>query len=343
LQKVGRKVFLVGHSTHLDEVTGMLEGAGCSVTRGRFITDARPYTEDELVSIAGAHDALMISSWERMTRRVLQGGGRLVTVAKYGIGVEKIDVNAATEFGILVTNTPVLENYLGVAEGAVARILSLAKRFKEAEASLRRGEWKTMMVDYVRGKTVGIIGLGRIGSRVAKLLQPWGARLLAADPYIPEEKAELLNVELVSVPILLAESDFVTIHCAATPETERLIGEPELRAMKKTAYLINTARGIIVDEIALHTALKERKIAGAALDVFEPEPLSLESLLLQPDLQGRLLLTPHISASTPEARRAMAFTQAKNCLDALKGVVPEFVVNPEVLPRWRQRLASPAA
>lgn len=331
---------MVAHQTHVDRMQKMLEDSGCRVTRGHFVTEAKHHSEQELIELVRDKNGLMVSSWEKITRKVMEAGPNLVTVAKFGIGVEKIDVDAATDIGILVSNTPVIENYLGVAESAVTRILVMAKRLKQSEQSLRRGEWKSAMSSYVKGKTVGIIGLGRIGSRVAKLLQPWGVRLLATDPYIPKEKADLLNVELLDLQTLLSQSDYVTIHCVATPETERMIGEKELRSMKKTAHLINTARGVIMDEMAVYRAVKEGWIAGAALDVFEPEPLSLESPLLSPEVSDQIWLTPHVSAATPEARDSMTMAQVKNCINALKGHVPEYVVNPEVLPKWRQRYNS---
>jgi len=187
---------------------------------------------------------------------------------------------------------------------------------------------------------VGIVGLGRIGSRVAQLLRPFEVKLLAFDPYVPTEKAKALEVELTALETLLKESDFVTLHAVETPETKGLIGEAQLRMMKPTAYLVNTSRGGLIDEGALAKSLREEWIAGAALDVFTPEIPQPDNPLLGKDIYFKTLYSPHAAALNPEVMWQMPIVQMENCLSALRGEVPEFVVNPEVIPRWRERVKA---
>ena len=333
-------VFVVCHKAEQAKIDRLIKAAGCQCEFGRFATDSQPYSKNELADIARRSDAMMVSSWESCTRPVMEASSRLRTIAKFGIGLEKIDLEAATSLGILVSHTPISENYVAVAEGTVARILALSKSLKSAEHSLRSGFWKSLLCTYMRGKTVGIIGLGRIGSRLARLLEPWELKIVAYDPYIPMDRFEFVGAEPVNLESLLRQSDFVTIHCNATEETSRMIGEEELRMMKNTAYLVNTARGTVLDDLALARALREGWIAGAALDVFEPEPLHSKSPLLSTDIADKIWLTPHVIAATPEARSRMAEVQVENCLRALEGEIPRYVANPDVIPLWRKRISS---
>lgn len=316
-----------------------LEAEGCSVAFGRPFEDpVGPYSEDELrAQVADADAVMMMGSRDRITRRVMEGGPKLKTIAKTGIGVEPIDVQAATDLGILVSNTPIPENYLSVAEGTVARILALAKCLKLADRNARLGRCRSITNTFLHGKTVGIVGLGRIGLRVAELLRPFQVRLVAYSPSVSPERGRRLGVELVDLATLLRESDFVTLHAVVTPKTRGMMGEAQLRLMKPTAYLINTARGVLVDENALAQALRQGWIAGAALDVFGLEPVPLDNPLLAEDLLEKTVLSPHSAAATPELRQKMPLVQLENCLRALRGETPEYVVNPEVLIRWRAR------
>ncbi|MBI3077679.1 MAG: phosphoglycerate dehydrogenase [Deltaproteobacteria bacterium] len=333
------KVFWLEPRPQRPDIVERLEAAGCEVVLGRPFTEAdKAFSEDELVELVRGMDALMVGTRERFTRRVMQAAPRLRTVAKHGIGVERIEVAAATDLGILVSNTPIPENYLSVAEGTMARILALAKQLKLADRNARAGAWKSITNVFVKGKTIGIIGLGRVGQRVAELLQPWEVRLMAFDPYVPKERAEALHVQLVDLPTLRRESDFVTVHAVATAETRKLLGEAQFRQMKPTAYLVNTARGLLIDEAALVRALKEGWIAGCALDVFDPEPPAPDSPLLAEAHFFKTLYSPHAAGGTPEVAQAMPTAQLANTLAALRGQVPRFVVNPEVIPRWQERL-----
>ncbi len=338
MEDQGWKVWLMVIQPEREDIVRALEAAGCEVTLGRSFTDTKHYTEEELVQKVQDKDGLMVSTGELITRRVMEAGGELRVVSKLGIGVEQIDVSAATDLGILVTNTPTEENFLSAAEYAVAMILSLAKKFKLADHNARLGLWRSVSNTLRRNKTVGIVGLGRIGSRVAQLLRPFEVRLLTSDPYVPTEKARALQVELTDLETLLKESDFVTLHAVQTSETRGLIGETQLRMMKSTAYLVNTARGGLIDEEALAKSLREHWIAGAALDVFEPEIPQPSNPLLAEDIYFNTLYSPHAAGLNPDVMRRLPMVQMENCLSALRGEVPEFVVNPEVIPRWRERI-----
>ena len=333
------RVFVTEARPGQEALRSALEAEGCSAAFGRPFDDpAGPYSEDELRTLLADADAvMMMGSRDRVTRRVMEGGSKLRTIAKTGIGVEPIDVASATALGILVSNTPIPENYLSVAEGTVARILALAKKLKLADRNARLGRWRSVTNTFLHGKTVGIVGLGRIGSRVAELLRPFQVRLVAYSPSVSPERARRFGVELVDLETLLRESDFVTLHAVVTPQTRGMIGEAQLRWMKPTAYLTNTARGVLVDEHALAQALREGWIAGAALDVFESEPVRPDNPLLAEDLFEGTVLSPHSAAATPELRQKMPLVQLENCLRALRGETPEYVVNPEVLSRWRAR------
>ena len=337
------KVVWIEHRPNRRDLIQAMEEAGCEVVLGRPFTDAaNEYSPDEIREMIADADALMVGTREHFPREVLAAGKRLGTVAKLGIGVERIDVPGATELGILVSNTPIAENYLGVAEGTLARILALAKDLKVGDRNARARKWRSVTNVYLKGKTIGIVGFGRIGRRVAELFQPWDVRLLAFDPYLSEQEIRQEGVEPVSLEALLQRSDFVTLHSVATSQNRNLIGPEELALMKPTAYLVNTARGALVDEPALAAALGEGRIAGAALDVFEPEPPSADNPLLAEELFDKTVYSPHTASSTPELSEKMPAVMVENCLRALRGEAPEFVVNPEVIPAWRARLTAVA-
>ena len=332
------KVWLTGRDAGREDIVRALEAAGCEVTLGRLFTDTWHYTEDELVEKVQGMDAIMISTGDgNITRRVMEAGGKLRVIAKRAIGVDDIDISAATDLGILVTNTPLELHYLSVAEYTVGMILAVANNFKLADYNARLGLWRSVSNMLLRNKTVGIVGLGRIGSRVAQLLRPFEVKLLASDPYVSSEKARALEVELTDLETLLKESDFVTLHAVETPETTGLIGEAQLRMMKSTAYLVNTARGGLIDEGALAKALKENWISGAALDVFKPEIPQPDNSLLGEDIYFKTLYTPHAATLNPEVMWQLPIIQMENCLSALRGEVPQFLVNPEAIPKWRGR------
>ena len=338
MKKQQWKVWLTGRDAGREDIIHALEAAGCEVTLGRLFTDTWHYTEEQLAEKVQGMDAIMISTGDgNITRRVMGAGEKLKVIAKRAIGVNDIDVNAATDLGILVTNTPLDLHYLSVAEFAVGMILALANNFKLADHNARLGLWRSVSNTLLLNKTVGIVGLGRIGSRVAQLFRPFEVKLLAFDPYVSTEKAKALEVELTDLETLLKESDFVTLHAIETPETRGLIGEAQLRTMKPTAYLVNTARGGLIDEGALAKSLREEWISGAALDVFAPEIPQPDNPLLDEKIYFKTLYSPHAAALNPEVMWQLPILQMENCLKALRGEVPKFVVNPEAIPKWRGR------
>lgn len=335
------KVFWAEPLPGRDDVVGALRDAGCEVALGRPFREAGSrLSEDELIQILRDMDAAMVGGRERWTRRVFEACPRLQTVAKLGIGVERIDTEAATELGILVSHTPVPENYLSVAEQAVGAIIAFTKNFKEGDRAARDGRWRGVTNTLVKGKTVGIIGVGRIGSRVAALLRPFEVRLLGTDPYLAPEELRRRGVEPAPLEALLAQSDFVTMHVTVNKDNVGMMGEREFRRMKPAAYFINTARGLVVNEQALTRALREGWIAGAALDVFEPEPPGRENPLLDPAFEGKTIFSPHTAGVTHEAMWVMPLEQVKNVQSALRGEPPEWTVNRDGIPRWKARWSA---
>ena len=236
-----------------------LRAAGHEVVIGRPLDQPgrTAYTEGDLGAAARDCHVILASHLDAITRGVMEAAPALRLVIVPFIGTDKIDIPAASALGVLVANSPTPENFIAVAEATIALTLLLQKRIKHNEAKLRRGEWAQRgdRGEFLFGKTVGLVGLGRVGSHVARRLVNWDVRLLAADPYVSEERARALGATLVDLPTLLAESDVVSLHASLTDETRLLIGEKALRAMKPTAVLINTARGEIADEEAVARAL----------------------------------------------------------------------------------------
>jgi len=336
------KVFVAEVAEPFEPFMESLSAAGCDVRLGRSMMDGTPYSEHEMVELVEDADALMGGSRETYTRRILESAPKLRILSKFGTGLERIDLNAATELGVLVANTPV--NSLGVAETAVAYILALAKKLKARDRGVAAGTWRSVGYEQMTGmllkdKVVGIIGFGRAGAAVARLLQPWDVKLLAYDPWRSPERGVPFDVKLTTLDRLLRESDFVTIHAAATPETNKMIGEAQFRVMKETAYIINTARGMLIDEQALVSALRKGLIAGAALDVFDPEPPEPDNPLFT-EFPDRVWLAPHAAAYSPEIRGMMLSTWVDNCLKALKSEIPQYTVNRDAVPKWQKRISD---
>lgn len=317
-----------------------LRAAGHEVVIGRPLDMAgrRPYTEAELIEQCRVADVLLASHLEQVTPAVMEHAEHLGLVIVPFIGVDKIDVPAATRLGVLVANSPTPENFIAVAEATIGLMLMLLKRVKRGEGRLRRGEWarREDRGDFLFGKTVGIVGLGRIGTHVARRLAAWDVRLIAADPYVAPDKAAGLGVTRVELPTLLAEADIVTIHAVLTAETRGLIGEKALRRMKPTALLINTARGELVDEAAVARAVQERWIAAAAVDAFVREPLPDPHPYRTVDPE-RLILTPHNIGHSEAGRRANLRLALEQILAAGRGEPPAHVINPEAIPLWRMK------
>jgi D-3-phosphoglycerate dehydrogenase len=217
-------------------------------------------------------------------------------------------------------------------------ILAITKRLKLADYKARQRQWRTFENTFLRGKTIGIIGLGNVGSRITELLKPFMVRVISYDPYIPAEKAQSLGVEMVELDTLLRESDVVSLHATETRENKRFLGEAQFRTMKPTAYFVNMARGGMVDEAALAKALKEEWIAGAALDVFDPEVPMADNPLLEEDIALKTLYSPHSAGLNAETQWKLANLQVEDCLRGVTGETPQYVVNPEAIPKWQQRI-----
>lgn len=270
---------------------------------------------------------------------VMDAAPKLRVIANYGVGYNNIDVDAATARGIAVTNTPEVLTET-TADLTWTLILAASRRVGEGERLLRSGRWKgwkpTQLLGHdVYGKTLGIVGMGRIGAAVARRARGFGMKVIYCDAFRLPAKAEReLGVRCVSFRSLLGRADIVTVHTPLTPETRHLIGTAELRRMKRTAVLVNAARGPIVDEKALAASLNQGRIAAAGLDVYEREP-KVEAALLKLE---NVVLLPHLGSASLETRIAMGMVAAKNCLSVLAGRKPPNLVNPEVWPR-RRRLA----
>ena len=284
----------------------------------------------------------------RITRASLAAAPNLRMIAKYTVGFDNVDVDAASEMGILVVHSPTECNWGGVAEGTVANILTVMKKTREKDRHVKNGEWRDPALqgyflgkrqDGYEGMTLGIIGLGRIGSRVADLFAPWRMRVIAYDPYVDESVFVHHNATAVDFDTLLRESDIVTVHTNLTRETNKLINAAALSKMKKSAILVNAARGPIVDVDALFDALDKDLLAGAALDVLPDEPPDPQLPIL--GLGDKVLLSPHMIANTiGGGLKAAVPWVTKAVLDVLKGEVPRHVVNPEILPEWKARFGG---
>ena len=281
---------------------------------------------DELLEIIGDYDALMIRSGTQVTKEIIEAGTQLKIIGRAGVGVDNVDVPVATRKGIVVVNSPE-GNTIAAAEHALAMIMALSRHIPDANASVKRGEWdrKTFVGSEVYKKTLGIVGLGKIGAHVANVAKAMGMKLLAFDPFISTDRAEQLGCQLVDLDLLVQQADYITLHIPKTPETTHIINAQMLAKMKPNARIINCARGGIIDEEALAIALKQRQIAGAALDVYESEPLSDDSPLKS--LGKEIILTPHLGASTTEAQVNVAIDVAEQIRDVLLGLPARSAVN----------------
>jgi D-3-phosphoglycerate dehydrogenase / 2-oxoglutarate reductase len=273
-------------------------------------------SQEELCEILPGYDALIVRSGTKVTAEVLAAGTNLVVVGRAGIGVDNVDIAAATRRGIIVMNTPAA-NSIATAEQTMALMLAISRHTAVGHESLRQGEWRRseFVGTQLYGKTLGIIGFGRIGRLVAERALAFGMRVIAYDPYISEEVGRKMGVLLVDLDDLLAEADYVSLHTALLPETTRMINASTLKAMKDGAVLINCARGKLIDEPALAEALQSGKLKAAALDVYSSEPPADNPLIGLPNV----LHTPHLGASSIEAQREVAIQIVEQVVDALRG------------------------
>jgi D-3-phosphoglycerate dehydrogenase len=292
---------------------------------------------DELRSIIGDYDALVVRSQVKVDAALIDAAARLVVIGRAGVGVDNVDLEAATRAGITVVNAPT-GNTIAAAEHTLALLFALARQIPAADASLRRGEWKRSQFTGVelRGKVLGIVGLGKIGLAVADRARGLEMTVIGADPYVTAEQAALHGVERLDLDELLARADVVTLHVPGGRATRGLIGAEQIARMKRGAFLLNVARGGVVDEAALAEALAAGHLGGAAIDVFEHEPPIDSPLLTAPNT----VLTPHLGASTTEAQVAVATEVAAQVLDVLDGRPARYAVNaPLLTPETAQAIA----
>ncbi len=270
----------------------------------------------DLAQIIGPYDGLVVRSATKVTAEVIAKAARLKVIGRAGVGVDNIDTQAATQRGIVVMNVPA-GNTMSTAEHTMSLLLSMARMIPQANASLRAGLWERskFIGTELFGKTLGIVGLGKIGTEVAKRAQAFGMRVLAYDPFLSKDRLQQIDIPMAELSQLCAESDFITVHTPLTAETRHLIDAKAIATMRRTARLINCARGGIIDEEALHQAIVGGKLAGAALDVFEQEPPKSNPLVML----DSVVCTPHLGASTQEAQLNVAIEVAKQVADALLG------------------------
>jgi len=299
--------------------------------------DARPGRKPaDLIKDLADADALMVRSATKVTTDLLAAAPRLRIVARAGTGVDNVDVEAASARGILVVNAPGA-NSISVAEHACALMLALARSVPAADRAMKEGKWekKRFLGNELRGKTLGVAGLGRIGQEVAQRARAFGMRVVAHDPFIAKDVATVLGVELMSLEAVCATADYLTLHLPSTPDTKHLFNDDRFRQCKPGIRLINTARGELIDEEALRRAIDQGTVAAAALDVFETEPPADWSLAQLP----QIIATPHIAASTEEAQELVGMDTAATVRDfLLNGVVRNAVNFPSVHPDEMQRL-----
>jgi D-3-phosphoglycerate dehydrogenase len=303
---------------------------GIDILRHHAQVDVKPELKpEELISIIGDYEALVVRSQTKVTAKVIAAGKKLQVIGRAGVGVDNVDVEEATRRGIVVVNAPT-GNTISAAEHTIALLLALARHIPQANAVLKSGVWKrsAFMGTEVRNKTLGIIGLGNVGSEVARRAHGLEMKLIAHDPFISADHARNLRVELVPLKQLLKEADFITLHTPLTPQTKKLIGAKELALVKPTVRIINTARGGLIDEEALAKAVKERRVAGAAIDVFSTEPAT-ESALFDSD---NIIVTPHLGASTAEAQVMAARDVAEQVIDVFNGRPARYSVNAPFIP-----------
>ncbi len=311
---------MVEETKELAKVNAELVGVDCT-------------TEDEIIEAAKDADAILVVA-AQITRRVMEASPKCKIIVRYGIGFDTIDVNAATDNGILVVNIPdfCLEE---VSNHAITLLLACAKKLAFLNEGTKQGRWAEVKgalapMGSIYGQTLGLVGCGNIGRMTARKAQCFGLRVLGYDPYLDKSLAKESGITLVSLPELLKESDFISVHTPLNKETRHLMGEKEVKQMKPTAYFINTSRGRVVDEPALIKALQEKRIAGAGLDVFEKEPVDPDNPLLKMD---NVVVTPHSAGYSDAAYERVRVIMLQAAIKVLSGRWPRNVVNKTVKPK----------
>ena len=294
--------------------------------------------EEDLIKKIPAYDALIVRSETKVTKAIIDSGSNLKVIGRAGVGVDNIDIQSATSKGIAVVNSPT-GNTIAAAEHAFALMLSLSRRIPEANQTMKEGKWNrsSFMGAQIQDKTLGVIGLGKVGVEVVKRANAFGMKILGYDPYISNELANSLSVNLVELDEIYKNSDFITLHIPLLESTKGLIGLNELKKMKPTTQIINAARGGLIDEDALYEALANNIISGAAVDVFVDEPTQNQKLVDLPNL----ISTPHLGASTSEAQVEVALEVVQEVLDVLDGKFAKSTVNLPFLPDEAQKVLTP--
>jgi D-3-phosphoglycerate dehydrogenase len=311
-------------------VSDPLAEEGLVILRAAVDVDVKTeLKEEDLLRIIGDYDALLVRSSTDVNAKVIAAGKKLKFIGRAGVGVDNIDMDAATRQGIIVANAPE-GNTLAATEHTMAMMQSLARNIPQANASLKKKEWKRskFMGVELNEKTLGIVGFGRIGREVAKRANAMDMKCVAYDPFITKERAAQLGVEMMSMAELFKVADVITVHTPLIAETKHVINAKSIATMKDGVRIINCARGGIIDEKALYDAIKCGKVAGAALDVFETEPPTDSPLLML----DQVIVTPHLGASTVEAQLNVAVSVAKQCVEVLKGGSAKYVVNAPMVP-----------
>jgi D-3-phosphoglycerate dehydrogenase len=284
---------------------------------------------EEIIAIIGDYDALMVRSQTKVTAAIIEAGKKLQVIARAGVGIDNVDVEAATRCGVMVVNAPT-GNTVSAAEHAIALMLALARNIPQANASLKNCQWKRndFMGTELRGKTLGIMGLGNVGGEVAKRAQSFEMRLIGIDPLVSEDYAKKIGVELVDLKRLMKESDFISLHIPLNAQTRGIIGVKEIAMAKPNLRIINCARGGLIDEKELVKAIHEKRMGGAAVDVFEKEPCTESILFAEPNI----IVTPHLGASTAEAQVLAARDVAEQIADVFKGLPARAALNMPYIP-----------
>lgn len=347
------KVFVFAPIMEHLEWKETFEEAGCELVLGNADWhNPQGNNEEEMMEMAKGAVAMMGTSIRScpITTKIMDAAGPdLRIIAKCTIGTDDIDVKGATGKNVMVTHAPTESNWGGVAEGTIAMILTILKKIRERDRTMKEGTWRLPELqglylgkreeDDYPGMVVGLIGLGRIGSRVAKLLKPWGCPIIACDPYVADSHFDELGVEKVDYDTLLARAEIVSFHVTLTSETRQMLNAEAIAKMQEGAILINDSRGQVVNGEALCDALDSGHIAAAALDVFEDEPVAPDARILT--MGDKVLLAPHMVSSNLRGGLHPGLIWATRCvLAALRGEIPEAVFNKDVLPTWEQRYKS---
>jgi D-3-phosphoglycerate dehydrogenase len=317
-------------------VADKLSNKGIEILQGFQVDVKTGLSEDELVAIIGDYDAMLVRSETKVTAKILQAAKKLQIIGRAGVGVDNIDIPAATKKGVIVCNSPE-GNTIAAAEQTFALLMSMARNIPQAHASLQKGEWNRSLFTGIElaGKTLGVIGLGKIGKRVIRYAQGVGMDILGYDPYVSEEQAQQLGIKLMGLDDVLSKSDFITFHIPKTKETQHMIDKNKIASMKDGVYIVNCARGGIIVEADLRDALGSGKVKAAAIDVFEFEPIQEGNPLIG---AKNIITTPHLGASTAEAQENVAIDVAQQVVSVLNGGEASAAVN---IPSLRRELLDP--